>query len=149
MNFVQIEEAEVEVEVNKAKIKKFNSHKVNHKSSEDFLKEDNNNNNKKAINKQSSLFNTNRKYSSKSYFDENDSKFRIKLLADFFVTINVLYKKGKINSEKKLKMKQIMISNPKIIIDKFFQKYSNIKKNSDKSLNKNIQIFLLEKFEFL
>ena len=146
MNFVNIEEAEVEVEVNKAKIKKFNSHKVSHKSSEDFLKDDKNNN-KKAINKKGSLFN-NRKYSSKSDLDENDSKFRIKLLADFFDTINVLYKKGKINSEKKLKMKQIMISNPKIIIDKFFQKYSNIKKNSDKSLNKNIQMFLLEKFEF-
>ena len=148
MNFVQMEEKEEEIEVNKSKIKKFNSHKINHKSSDEFLKEDINNINKKPINKTGSLFN-NRKYSSKSDLDENDSKVRIKLLADFFDTINVLYKKGKINSEKKLKMKQIMISNPTMIIDKFFQKYSNIKNNSDKSLSKSIQIFLLEKFEFL
>ena len=44
-------------------------------------------------------------------------------------------------------MKQIIISNPKIIIDKFYQSLKNMKSAYDNSLmNKNIQIFLLEEF---
>ena len=42
----------------------------------------------------------------------------------------------------------LILSNPKIVIDKFFQTYKNINNESDNILiNKNIQLFLIEEFK--
>lgn len=72
----------------------------------------------------------------------------LKFWLNFFDSINFLYKEGKISSDQKITMKQIIISNPKIVIDKFFQTYKNINNESDNILiNKNIQLFLIEEFK--
>ena len=90
----------------------------------------------------------NRKNSVNSVNDKSKQNERIKILAEFFDSINFLYKEGKISSDQKITMKQIIISNPKIVIDKFFQTYKNINNESDNILiNKNIQLFLIEEFK--
>jgi hypothetical protein len=92
--------------------------------------------------------NKNRKNSVNSVNDKYKQNERIKILAEFFDSINFLFKEGKISSEQKIIMKQIIISNPKIVIDKFYQAYKNLNNESDNILiNKNIQLFLIEEFK--
>lgn len=67
------------------------------------------------------------------------------ILAKFFDAINVLYKKGKINSETKILIKQIIISDSKKVIKQFLES-SNINSNDYdlKLLGEKIQMFLLD-----
>jgi hypothetical protein len=60
-------------------------------------------------------------------------------------SINILYKDGNISSDKKINMKQIIISNPKIMVDKYFQYL----KDTSKDAIVNIQCFLLKEFHYL
>jgi len=90
----------------------------------------------------------NRKNSVNFVDDKCKQNERIKILAEFFDSINFLFKEGKINSDQKIIMKQIIISNPKLIIDKFYQTYKTINNESDNILiNKNIQLFLIDEFK--
>lgn len=90
----------------------------------------------------------NRKNSVNFVDDKCKQNERIKILAEFFDSINFLFKEGKINSDQKIIMKQIIISNPKLIIDKFYQTYKSINNESDNILiNKNIQLFLIDEFK--
>jgi len=73
------------------------------------------------------------------------SKSPKQILAKFFDAINILYKKGKINSDIKILMKQIIISDSKKVIKQFLE--SNDINNDDydqKLLNEKIQMFLLD-----
>ena len=79
-----------------------------------------------------SLFKKNRKYSANSMDDKSVQNERIKILAGILDTINIMFKKGKINSDQKINMKQIIISNPKIIIDKYYKDLTNINDNNAK-----------------
>ena len=72
---------------------------------------------------------------------------RIKILAGFLDTINIMFKKRKINSDQKINIKQIIISNPKIIIDKYYKDLVNINDNNDKI--EIIEKFLMEKLKEL
>ena len=68
-----------------------------------------------------------------------------KILAKFFDAINILYKKGKINSEIKILMKQLIISDSKKVIKQFLD--SNDINNNDYDqnlLSEKIQMFLLD-----
>lgn len=90
----------------------------------------------------------NRKNSVNLFDDKSKQNERIKILAEFFDSINFLYKEGKISSDQKIIMKQIIISNPKIIIDKFYHTYKNVNNESDNIFNnKNIQLFLIDEFK--
>ena len=94
-----------------------------------------------------SLFKKNRKYSTNSMDDKSVQNERIKILAGILDTINIMFKKGKINSEQKINMKQLIISNPKIIIDKYYKDLSNINDNNDRL--KMIETFLMEELKGL
>ena len=94
-----------------------------------------------------SLFKKNRKYSANSMDDKSVQNERIKILAGILDTINIMFKKGKINSEQKINMKQLIISNPKIIIDKYYKDLSNINDNNDRL--KMIETFLMEELKGL
>jgi len=67
------------------------------------------------------------------------------ILTKFFDAINVLYKKEKINSETKILIKQIIISDPKKVIKQFLES-CNINSNDydQKLLGEKIQMFLLD-----
>ena len=71
------------------------------------------------------------------------------ILASFFDAISVLYKKGKINHETKISMKQLIILDSKNVIDKFLHFYENNNNNiyNKMLINENIQKFLLESFK--
>ena len=73
------------------------------------------------------------------------SKNPKQILAKFFDAINVLYKKGKINSEIKILMKQIIISDSKEVIKQFLDS-NDINSNDydQKLLTEKIQMFLLD-----
>ena len=73
------------------------------------------------------------------------SKNPKQILAKFFDAINVLYKKGKINSEIKILMKQIIISDSKEVIKQFLDS-NDINSNDydQKLLKEKIQMFLLD-----
>ena len=62
-------------------------------------------------------------------------------------TINIIFKKGKINSDQKINIKQIIISNPKIIIDKYYKDLANINDNDCKT--KMIEKLLMEELKGL
>ena len=94
-----------------------------------------------------SLFKKDRKYSANSMDDHSAQNERIKILAGILDTINIIFKKGKINSDQKKNMKQIIISNPKIIIDKYYKDMANINDNNDKK--KMIEKLLLEELKGL
>lgn len=90
----------------------------------------------------------NRKNSVNLVDDKSKQNERIKILAEFFDSINFLYKEGKISSDQKIIMKQIIISNPKLIIDKFYHTYKTVNNESDNIfINKNIQLFLIDEFK--
>ena len=94
-----------------------------------------------------SLFKKNRKYSSNSMDDKSVQNERIKILAGILDTINIIFKKGKINSDQKINIKQIIISNPKIIIDKYYKDLANINDNDCKT--KMIEKLLMEELKGL
>ena len=145
LNFVQQEEEE-----NKDKKLIKTSIKSNEDISSSNSKSYNRKKNKSLSTKVKvkAVFGKNRKNSVNSVNDKCKQNERIKILADFFDSINFLYKEGKISSEQKIIMKQIIISNPKIVIDKFYQTYKNINNASDNILiNKNIKLFLIEEFK--
>ena len=79
--------------------------------------------------------------------NNNEAK---QIFANFLDAINCLYKKGKINLQIKLSMKQLIISDSEKIIDKFLN-YNGIKNQIiDKNkINENIQTFLLNYFKDL
>ena len=113
-----------------------------HKRKSLIIENDNNFNN----------FNTkkNKKNEEKEELSSISLKKNRQILTNFFDCINCLYKKGKINSEIKLKMKKLIISNSKNIIDKFLNKYEVNDYTFDKLLiNEKIQTFILEYFKDL
>ena len=152
MNFVQINEEEIKK--NKT-IKIFNTNNINKNvndnkiehESKTFIRKKNKSQSTK-VNIKGCLINKSRKHSVNSVDNRYTQNERIKILAEILDSINILFKEKKINSNQKISMKQIIISNPKIIIDKFYQSLKNMKSTYDKSImNKNIQIFLLEEFK--
>ena len=152
MNFVQINEEEIKK--NKT-IKIFNTNNINKNvndnkiehESKNFIRKKNKSQSTK-VNIKGCLINKSRKHSVNSVDNRYTQNERIKILAEILDSINILFKEKKINSNQKISMKQIIISNPKIIIDKFYQSLKNMKSAYDNSLmNKNIQIFLLEEFK--
>lgn len=152
MNFVQINEEEIKK--NKT-IKIFNTNNINKNvndnkiehESKTFIRKKNKSQSTK-VNIKGCLINKSRKHSVNSVDNRYTQNERIKILAEILDSINILFKEKKINSNQKISMKQIIISNPKIIIDKFYQSLKNMKSAYDNSLmNKNIQIFLLEEFK--
>jgi hypothetical protein len=148
MKFVPIEEETPKI--NKNPIKKFNSDKVTKKNKASSC--DSNSNNKKdkhhSIKKNKSIFHKKRNTSSRIMHGNNEGN--IKILSEFLDSINILYKYGKITPEQKINIKQILISNPIIIIDKFFKRYQNININCDKNLlDEKIQDFLMDEIKCL
>ena len=152
MNFVQINEEEIKK--NKT-IKIFNTNNINKNVNDNkieheskyFIRKKNKSQSTK-VNIKGCLINKSRKHSVNSVDNRYTQNERIKILAEILDSINILFKEKKINSNQKISMKQIIISNPKIIIDKFYQSLKNMKSAYDNSLmNKNIQIFLLEEFK--
>ena len=79
--------------------------------------------------------------------DKSVQNERIKILAEILDSINIMFKKGKINSEQKINIKQIIISHPKKIFDKYYKDFKNINDNSDKL--KMIEKFLLDELKGL
>ena len=75
-------------------------------------------------------------------FETNQSE---KILAKFLSTINGLFKNGKINSEEKISIKQLIISDTQSIIEKF--KEYNISNDYVKIDSKCIKIFLMEQIK--
>jgi hypothetical protein len=72
------------------------------------------------------------------------------ILANFFDAIKILYKKGKINSDIKILIKQIIISDSKKIIKQFLDSYDINNNDYDrKLLSEKIQMFLLDNFSNL
>ena len=151
MNFVQINEEEIKK--NKT-IKIFNTNNINKNvndkiehETKSFIRKKNKSQSTK-VNIKGCLINKSRKHSVNSVDNRYTQNERIKILAEILDSINILFKEKKINSNQKISMKQIIISNPKIIIDKFYQSLKNMKSTYDKSImNKNIQIFLMEEFK--
>ncbi len=135
MNFINMEEKE-EI-INKNTVKKRPSHKVKHKhkSCDSHINKRKKNKCNSTITK-SSLLNEKR-----NTLNSNDNDKR-KILAELLDSINILFKDGKITSEQKINMKQIIISSPKMIIDKYYQEYRDVN-------NKNIQNFLIEELQYL
>ena len=145
MKFVQIEEETKDIKINKNPIKKFNSDRIKKKNKSSSCDSNSNNNKNKhqSIKKNKSNFHKKRNTSSRIIHGNNEGK--IKILSEFLDSINILYKYGKITAEQKINIKQIIISNPIIIIDKFFKRYHNININYDKNLlDEKIQIFLMD-----
>ena len=88
--------------------------------------------------------NTFQKRRSKIMKKNIENKNPKKILAKFFDAINILYKKGKINSEIKILMKQLIISDSKKVTKQFLD--SNDINNIDYDhnlLSEKIQMFLL------
>jgi len=128
LNFVQNDE----VENLKSNIKcNLDSSSSSSDKSKSFLYKKNKSQSHKFKAKES-LFKKNRKYSANSMDDKSVQNERIKILAGILDTINIMFKKGKINSDQKINMKQIIISNPKIIIDKYNKDLANINDNNAK-----------------
>ena len=83
---------------------------------------------------------------------KNKSNHKIektKILAQFLNIINHLFKKGKINSQQKLSIKQLIISDSNTIIEKYTQYNISNKYLDKKFINNNITKFLLEQIKNL
>ena len=130
MIFVDLEE-EKEI-INKNSVKKYPSHKV---------KSSNSHSHKKNARKINSIGKCSGFKKRNSMVSNDDNKKRT-ILADLLDSINILYKDGKITSNQKIRMKQIIISSPKIVIDKYYHDYSDVNNN-------NIQSFLIEELKYL
>ena len=144
MNFVQVDEGENLKKKNKLSMD-YSSSSSSDKSNRFFYKKNKSQSNKLKV--KDSLFKKNRKYSANSMDDKSVQNERIKILAEILDTINILFKKGKINSEQKINIKQIIISHPKKIFDKYYKDFKNINDNNDKL--KMIEKFLLEELKGL
>lgn len=92
-----------------------------------------------------SIFFKNRNNSVNSCDDRIIQNERRHILAELLDAINLLYKDGSISSDKKINMKQIIISNPKTIIDKYYLYH----KDPGKEDIINIQCFLMKEFHYL
>jgi tRNA nucleotidyltransferase/poly(A) polymerase len=159
MNFVQIEEVPEKVNVNKNPIKKFNSERLKKKNKSSSC--DSNSSKKRkhknkhtSIKKKESLFNRKRNTCSNIEYrnnnNSNNNNEKIKILTEFFDSIKILYRYGKITSEQKINIKQILISKPMLIIEKFFKSYNNININYDKALLiEKIKNFLMDEINCL
>ena len=88
-------------------------------------------------------------YNNKEDIDnENNIKDNSQYIVDFLNSINNLYKTGKINSNQKLAIKQLIISDPKSVVEKYLK--MNLSRNSlDKNYKSNIDKFLLEQIKHL
>ena len=82
-------------------------------------------------------------YNNDFEIDNNQKSIeKYQILIDFLNNINSLYKNGKINSQQKISVKKLIISDSDTIIEKFSQLFN---KNLDKNLkNKYIKDFLFE-----
>ena len=159
INFVQIEEDREMVNVNKNPIKKFNSERLKKKNKSSSC--DSNSSKKRkhkkkhtSIKKKESLFNRKRNTSSNIEYGNNNNSTnnneKIKILTEFFDSIKILYRYGKITSEQKINIKQLLISKPMIIIEKFFKRYNDININCDKTLLiEKIENFLMDEINCL
>jgi hypothetical protein len=94
---------------------------------------------KKSI---SNKINDNHQFSEDLDFENNQSE---QILAKFLSAINGLFKNGKINSEEKIAIKQLIISDTQSIIEKF--KDYNISNDYIKFDSKCIKIFLMEQIK--
>jgi hypothetical protein len=146
MNFVQVDEGENLKKKNKFSMD-YSSSSSSEKSKRFFYKKNKSQSNKFKVKVKDSLFKKNRKFSANSMDDKSVQNERIKILAEILDTINIMFKKGKINSEQKINIKQIIISHPKIIFDKYYKDFENINDNNDKL--KMIEKFLLEELKGL
>ena len=140
MNFVEVEEKHENFNRNRGMNK---NHKIKNNSCESCPRKRKKNKSRSTKIK-STNFLKNRNNSVNSCDDTNTQNERRKILAELLDSINILYKSGKITSNKKINIKQIIISNPKIIVDKFYQYYTNVNKE-----DKNFQIFLMKEFKDL
>jgi hypothetical protein len=103
------------------------------KSHSFFKKKSNSYNNKEDIDNENK----------KNYIKDNS-----KYIVDFLNSINILYKTGKINSNQKLALKQLIISDSKSMVEKYLK--MNLSRNSlDKNYKSNIDRFLLEQIKNL
>ena len=103
------------------------------KSHSFFKKKSNSYNNKEDIDNENK----------KNYIKDNS-----KYIVDFLNSINILYKTGKINSNQKLALKQLIISDSKSMVEKYLK--MNLSRNSlDKNYKSNIDKFLLEQIKNL
>ena len=71
-----------------------------------------------------------------------------KILTEFLTVISSLYKEGKINSQQKLSIKQLIISDSEKIIEKFSQ-YCLPNNNEANFINKHIKKFLFDQIKNL
>jgi hypothetical protein len=143
LNFVQVDEGENLK--NKIKCNVDSSSSSSEKSKRFFYKK--NKSQSLKFKAKDSLFKKKRKNSANSMDDKSVQSERIKILAEFLDTINIMFKIGKINSEQKINIKQIIISHPKIIFDKYYKDLANINDNNDKL--EKIEKFLLEELKGL
>jgi hypothetical protein len=144
MNFIQVDEGENLKKKNKLSMD-YSSSSSSDKSNRFFYKKNKSQSNKLKV--KDSLFKKNRKYSANSMDDKSVQNERIKILAEILDTINIMFKKEKINSEQKINIKQIIISHPKKIFDKYYKDLVNINDNNDKL--KMIEKFLMEELKEL
>ena len=75
--------------------------------------------------------------------NKNSIKDNSQYIVDFLNSINILYKTGKINSNQKLAIKQLIISDSKSIVEKYL-KMNLASNSSDKNYKSNLDKFLLE-----
>lgn len=87
-------------------------------------------------------------YNNKEDIGDENIKENSQYIVDFLNSINNLYKTGKINSNQKLAIKQLIISDPKSVVEKYLK--MNLSRNSlDKNYKSNIDKFLLEQIKHL
>ena len=102
--------------------------------------------------KKKSLSNKNNEKSFNNDIKTENNKQSIKItqiLAQFLNMIKILFKNGKINSQQKLEIKQLIITDSEKIIEEFIQ-FNDSKNYFDNDINiKYIQKFLLEKIKNL
>ena len=145
MNFVQQEEKTEKLTRKNLMITDNNkTHRMKNKSCDSSSKKRKDNKSRSTKIKTNFFF-KNRNNSVNSCDDRIIQNERRHILAEILDAINILYKDGNISSDKKINMKQIIISNPKTIIDKYFQYH----KDTSKDDIINIQCFLLKEFQYL
>ena len=87
-------------------------------------------------------------YNNKEDIDNENIKENSQYIADFLNSINNLYKTRKINSNQKLAIKQLIISDSKSVVEKYLKMNLSIN-SSDKNYKSNIDKFLLEQINNL
>ena len=120
------------------------NHRAKNKSCESSFKK--RQKNKSFSTKEGSCFFFKKRTSSINSEEEIIQNDRRIILAELLDAINILYKNGQISMDKKINIKQIIISNPTTIIDKYFFCKKDMKNKDD---NINIQSFLMKEFNHL